>query len=147
MSSKRVLPLLFALLVLTAVAADKPAGFGVIHLDHQKVAEAFAQGGPLLATNNFKVMALRRDKPGEVEIHDSDTDIFYVLEGSANLVIGGTATDPRKTAPGETRAKSINGGDSRHVVRGDVVVIPNGVPHWFNEVNGTFLYYMVKVSK
>ena len=147
MSSKRILLLLSSLLVLTALAADKPAGFGVIHLDHQKVAETFAQGGTLLTTNNFKVMALRRDKPGEVEIHDADTDIFYVLEGSANLVIGGTATDPRKTTSGEIRAKSINGGESRRVTRGDVVVIPNGVPHWFNEVNGTFLYYMVKVSK
>jgi quercetin dioxygenase-like cupin family protein len=147
MSSKRTFPLLATLLVLTGIAAEKPPGFGVIHLSHEKVAEAFAQGGPLVTTNNFKVMALRRDKPGEVEIHDSDTDILYVLEGSANLVIGGNANEPRKTTPGETRAKTITGGESRHLVRGDVMVIPNGVPHWFNEVNGTFLYYMVKVSK
>jgi quercetin dioxygenase-like cupin family protein len=147
MSSKRVFPLLTAFLVLTAIAADMPPGNGVIHLDHQKVAEAFAKGGPLLATNNFKVMALRRDKSGEVEIHDSDTDIFYVLEGSANLVIGGNATEPRNTSPGETRAKSITGGEARNVTRGDVVVIPNGVPHWFKEVKPPFLYYMVKVSR
>ncbi len=31
--------------------------------------------------------------------------------------------------------------------KGDVIVIPNGIPHWFKEVNGTFLYYMVKVTK
>jgi hypothetical protein len=40
----------------------------------------------LLATNNFKILALRRNEPGEVEVHDRDTDIFYVLEGSAKFV-------------------------------------------------------------
>jgi glc operon protein GlcG len=119
----------------------------VIHLDHEKVAAVFARGGPLLATNNFKVLALRRDAPGEVEIHDSDTDIIYVLEGSANFVTGGKAMEPRTTAPGETRAKSIADGEDRRLVKGDVMIIPNGVPHWFKEVSGPFLYYVVKVSK
>jgi mannose-6-phosphate isomerase-like protein (cupin superfamily) len=147
MTSKRLLPLLAALLVWTAVAADKPLGSGVIHLDHDKVAAVFAQGGPLLATNNFKVMALRRNEPGEVEIHEQDTDIFYVLEGSANFVTGGKAAKPRTTGPGEIRAKSITGGEERHLVKGDILMIPNGVPHWFKEVNGPFVYYMVKVSR
>jgi hypothetical protein len=34
---------------------------------------------------------------GEVEIHDRDTDIFYVLEGSASIVTGGNAIEPRPT--------------------------------------------------
>jgi len=147
MTSKHFLPFLTAGLLLAAIAADNPASSGVIHLDHEKVSAVFAQGGTLLATNNFKVLALRRSEPGEVEIHDADTDIFYVLEGSATLVTGGKATEPRTTAPGETRGKSIAGGEQRSLTRGDVMVIPNGVPHWFKEVNGPFLYYMVKVSR
>jgi glc operon protein GlcG len=90
---------------------------------------------------------LRRDAPGEVEVHDRDTDIFYVLEGSANFVTGGTATEPRTTGPGETRAKSITGGEQQRLSKGDIMVIPNGVPHWFKEVTGPFVYYMVKVSR
>jgi glc operon protein GlcG len=147
MSSKRIFPFLIVVLVLAAIAADKPPGFGVIQLDHDKVAAAFAKNGTLLATNNFRIMALRRDQPGEAEIHDRDTDIFYVLEGSANLVTGGEATEPRNTAPGETRAKSIAGGEQRRVTKGDVVVIQNGVPHWFKDVSAPFLYYTVKVSR
>jgi quercetin dioxygenase-like cupin family protein len=116
-------------------------------LDHDKVAAVFAKGGSLLATNNFKVMALRRDAPGEVEIHDRDTDVIYVLEGSANFVTGGEAKESRTTAPGETRAKNIAGGEERHLVKGDVVMVPNRVPHWFKEVNGPFLYFVVKVSQ
>lgn len=147
MNSLRSILLLSGLLVLAAVAADKPGDSGVVHLDHDKVAAVFAKGGSLLATNNFKVMALRREAPGEVEIHDRDTDIIYVLEGSANFVTGGEAKESRTTAPGETRAKTIVGGEERHVVKGDVLMVPNRVAHWFKEVNGPFLYFVVKVSQ
>ena len=147
MNSKRVILLLSGVLVLGAIAADKHSDSGVIHLDHDKVAAVFAQGGSLLATNNFKVMALRRDAPGEVEIHDRDTDIIYVLDGSATFVTGGEAKESRTTAPGETRAKNILGGEDRHLVKGDVLMVPNGVPHWFKEVHGPFLYFVVKVSR
>src|SRR5690348_6630834 len=99
MNSKPFKTLVTAAFVLAAIAADKPSASGVIQLDHDKVAEMFTHGGTLLATNNFKVMALRRDQPGEVEIHDRDTDIIYVLDGSATFVTGGSAIGPRSTGP------------------------------------------------
>ena len=80
---------------LAATAAEKTANSGVLHFDHDKVAAVFDKGGVLLATNNFKIMGLRRDKAGEAEIHDLDTDVIYVLEGSATFVTGGQATEPR----------------------------------------------------
>src|SRR3989442_11371110 len=147
MNSKAVFATIATALLLAAFAADKPQQGAVIHLDHETVAAAFAKGGPLLATNNFKVQAGRRTAPGEVEIHEHDTDIFYILEGSATFVTGGKAVEPRTSGPGETRAKEITGGEERHLTKGDVIVIPTGVHHWFKEVSGTFLYYVVKVSK
>lgn len=147
MSSKRFLPFLIALLVLAGVAADRKRDAGVIHIDHDKVAAMFAKSGLLLATNNFKVMALRREAPGEVEIHDKDTDIFYIVEGSADFVTGGEAKQPKRTGPGEMRAKELAGGEERHLTKGDVLIIPNGVPHWFKRVSGPFLYYVVKVTE
>jgi len=151
MNPKRLLALIIAIVASSglwaAIAADPPQDSGVIHLDHEKVAAMFTQSGPLLATNNFKVLALRRTGPGEVEIHEQDTDIFYVIEGSAKFVTGGKAIEPHTAGPGEIRGKSIAGGEERHLVKGDVMVIPNGVPHWFKEVTGSFLYYVVKVSR
>ena len=147
MTSKRFLLFLAAIVAVAGLAADRPSGSGVIHLDHAKVSAVFERGGPLLGTNNFKVLALRRDGPGEVEVHDQDTDVLYVVEGNATLVTGGTTTEPRTTAPGETRGKTIIGGQDRHLSKGDVMVIPNGVPHWFKEVQPPFLYFMVKVAK
>jgi mannose-6-phosphate isomerase-like protein (cupin superfamily) len=147
MKPKTLLALLAPALVMLLIAAAPSEKQGVIHLDHEKVAAAFAKGGPLLATNNFKVQAGRRIEPGEVEVHDHDTDIFYIVEGSATFVTGGKAVETRTVGPGETRAKSITGGVEQKLNKGDVIVIPTGVPHWFKEVSGPFLYYVVKVTK
>jgi quercetin dioxygenase-like cupin family protein len=120
---------------------------GVIQIDNEKVAAMFSKGGMLLQTNNYKVMAGRRVAPGEVEIHDKDTDVIYVTEGTATFVTGGTAADQHTTAPGEIRAPKIAGGEEHHLKKGDVIIIPAGVPHQFTVVDRTFLYFVVKVSK
>src|SRR5262249_43454233 len=116
-------------------------------IDNEKVAAMFAKGGFLLQTNNFKVLAGRRVAPGEVEIHEKDTDIFYVTEGSATFVTGGKASEHKTGSPGEIPAPELAGGEEHHLKKGDVIVIPNGVPHKFTEVSGTFLYFVVKVSQ
>jgi mannose-6-phosphate isomerase-like protein (cupin superfamily) len=61
------------------------------------------------------------------------------------MVTGGTVVGGRATADDEVRGDSITGGSERHLAVGDVLVVPKGMPHWFREVNGTFLYYVVKV--
>jgi glc operon protein GlcG len=141
-----LLAVLVSAFIHTAVAADD-ASSGVVQVDNEKVAATFAKGGMLLQTNNYKVMAGRRVAPGEVEIHEKDTDVLYITEGSATFVTGGTAADQHMVSPGEIRAPKINGGEEHHLKKGDVIVIPNGVPHQFTAVDGTFLYFVVKVSK
>ncbi|MGE0812635.1 MAG: heme-binding protein [Vicinamibacterales bacterium] len=110
------------------------------------VTAAFAVGRPLLETDHYKIHASRRDTAGMVEVHTRDTDIVYVLQGTATLVTGGTMVGGKPTAMDEIRGESISGGDTRTLAKGDVVVVPNGVPHWFKKVDGPLLYYVVKVT-
>ena len=125
----------------------------VTYLDHVRVAEAFRNGAVLVgedehmmhAARNYMVHASHRDKPGIAEIHELDTDIVYVLAGTAKLVTGGTAVEVKTIAPHELRGSFIQGGETRLLSPGDVVIIPNGVPHWFKEVTSPFNYYVVKV--
>jgi glc operon protein GlcG len=79
------------------------------------------------------------------EIHTKDADIIYVLGGTATFVTGGAAVAPATTAPYELRGKAIDGGETRQLAKGDVVIVRAGVPHWFKEVSNPFLYYVVKV--
>jgi mannose-6-phosphate isomerase-like protein (cupin superfamily) len=115
------------------------------------VAAGFAKGATLFdgtaSDKNYKVLTARRDKPGEVEIHTLDTDVIYVLEGSDTFVTGGTAVNAKTTAPNELRGTSIEGGETRELKKGDVVIVPKGVPHCFTGTPSPvpFLYFVVKV--
>ena len=125
----------------------------VTYIESQKVQASFQKGAVLVgedenmmhAARNYMVHASHRDKAGVVEIHEQDTDIVYVLKGSAQLITGGTPVGTKTIAPHELRAPTVNGGETRKLVPGDVVIIPNGVPHWFKEVEAPFDYYVVKV--
>jgi uncharacterized protein GlcG (DUF336 family)/mannose-6-phosphate isomerase-like protein (cupin superfamily) len=113
-------------------------------LPHTAVDAAFDKGIPLLENASFKVHASRRELPGSAEVHLLDTDIAYVREGNATLVTGGTMTNPRTLEQNEVRGDAIVGGETRELVKGDVVVIPRGVPHWFKRVSTPFTYFVVK---
>jgi glc operon protein GlcG len=113
-----------------------------------EVTAAFAKGAVLYdgRGRNYMVHASHRDKPGLAEVHTLDTDIIYVLAGSATFVTGGTVDAGKTVEANEIRGASIRGGDTRELGPGDVVIVPAGTPHWFKDVKGPFNYYVVKVQ-
>lgn len=120
----------------------------VSYWEKSKVEEAFAKGAVLFDGSdgrNYMVHASRREKPGQAEIHTKDADVIYVLQGNATFITGGEAIDAKTTEPNELRGSGINGGETRKIAKGDVVIVPHGVPHQFLEVTNPFLYYVVKV--
>jgi mannose-6-phosphate isomerase-like protein (cupin superfamily) len=118
----------------------------VTHIPGARTTAAFEKGAPLIETATYKVHASRRNEPGLAEVHQTDTDILYVLEGTALLVTGGTLAEAKTIAANERRGPRIDGGTERRLAKGDVVIVPSGVPHWFKEVGAPFLYYVVKVT-
>lgn len=132
----------------TKVSEMKPAGKPpVVFFDAKQVNTSFSTGAVLLDGNerNYMVHTSRRDKPGLAEVHKLDTDIIYVMAGTATLVTGGTVAEGKETAPDEVRGARIEGGQARRLSKGEVIVVPNNTPHWFKEVDGEFLYYTIKV--
>src|SRR6266550_6426293 len=115
-----------------------------IFIDASHVAAAFAKGRPLLETAGYKVHASRRIEPGQAEIHTLDTDVIYVVDGSATRVTGGKAVDAKEIAPNENRGTKIEGGQEHQITKGEVIIIPNGVPHQFAAVTGELHYFVCK---
>jgi uncharacterized protein GlcG (DUF336 family)/mannose-6-phosphate isomerase-like protein (cupin superfamily) len=113
-------------------------------IDAKRVAAAFAKGQQLLETAGYKVHASRRVEPGQAEIHTLDTDVIYVVDGAATLVTGGKAVDAKEIAPNEIRGAKIEGGEEHQITKGEVIVIPNGVPHQFTAVSGELHYFVCK---
>ncbi len=116
----------------------------VTFFDNKTVAAAFVKGQPLLENGEYKIHASHRDAAGKAEVHEHETDIIYVLEGTATFVTGGKVVGGEMTGPGEIRGASIEGGEARKLVKGDVIIVPQGTPHWFKEVKAPFNYYVVK---
>lgn len=118
-----------------------------MYVSHDKVTSALAKGGPLVNAPDLLVSGSHRDKAGQVEVHDKETDVIYVMDGEATFITGGAMVGGKVTKPGQHLGTSIDGGETHHLTKGDVIVIPAGVPHWFKEVPQSISYYVVKVLK
>jgi mannose-6-phosphate isomerase-like protein (cupin superfamily) len=143
---RRFIALAFLLVIAFCVSLNVGAAAdGVIFIPADQVNAAFAKGAMLIDNGNYMVHASRRDVAGQVEVHEKDADIIYVLDGATTFVTGGTLVGGHATDPGEIRATKIQGGQVRRLQKGDVIAVPKGTPHWFKEVSAPFLYYVVKV--
>jgi len=114
------------------------------YFSKDKVMQAMTSGTALYKGKFYRVQMGERAKPGEVEVHAKDTDVFYIIEGSATFVTGGTVVGGKTTGPGETRGTSITGGETRHLGKGDVIVIPDHLPHWWQQIQQPVVYFVVK---
>jgi mannose-6-phosphate isomerase-like protein (cupin superfamily) len=146
------LPAFASTLALTGVMVMATTGQaqtpGVSHTSAADVKALFAKvgGGTVTDDPHYKVMVSTRTGGGEAEQHARDTDIFYIVEGSATFVTGGTIVGAREIAANETRGTGLDGGVEQTLSAGEVVTIDAGVPHWFKAVNGQVRYFVVKVK-
>lgn len=70
-------------------------------------------------------------KPGRPAVHPAEAEYAIVLEGSGTLVSGGAMADSKVTNANLVEGSRIEGGATRPLGPGDVILIPAGVPHWF----------------
>jgi mannose-6-phosphate isomerase-like protein (cupin superfamily) len=120
----------------------------VVFLDHTKVADFLAKGGTMQAAPDFLVQGSHRAVNGQVEVHEKETDVLYIIEGAADFVTGGTMVGGKLSRPGQWLGTDITGGKMQHLVKGDVIIVPAGIPHWFKTLTTPEIsYYVVKVVK
>ena len=142
-----------AILLTTAVfftAAAAPPGGGVpaaVHyIGHDKVAEVMAKGGPIVNDPGLVVLANRRGV-GQVEYHEHTNHIFIMVEGEATFITGGNMVGAKRTSPDQMVATSIEGGETHHLSKGDVITIPAKTPHWWKEITTkNVAYYAVNIE-
>jgi mannose-6-phosphate isomerase-like protein (cupin superfamily) len=131
-----------------AITAAQQAPPQVTYVDAAKFNELMAKPGSLANGSDFSASIARRTAAGQVEIHAKETDIFYIVDGSATFVTGGTMVGGKETRPNQLLGTDITGGQTHQLKKGDFISIPAGIPHWFKEVPATGVtYYMVKVVK
>jgi mannose-6-phosphate isomerase-like protein (cupin superfamily) len=83
--------------------------------------------------------------PANAELHDASDDVYYVLDGTATLTLGGALESPKEIEPGEWRGPKITGGQKVEIAKGDLIVVPRGTPHHRSTANQDFTMILIKV--
>jgi len=99
-----------------------------------------------VAGHRVALAFLRRVKPEtNALVHSHVTEIYQILKGTGTLTTGGKLTsskpnDLSRVAAGTGMQGQHEGGSSQVVGPGDVVVVPEGMPHRFSVLNGEIVY-------
>lgn len=117
-----------------ASSADVRALIAKAKSEHKEgqaiVTEPILQFAPYVATLEYRVSV------GAAGVHPDQAEMMYVIEGSATLITGGKLT-----------GKTIEGGNSRTVSKGDFLVVPEGTPHWFSSIPNTLVLMTIKMPR
>lgn len=113
-------------------------------MDDDKPANAATVGqtAKILPPETF-VIRRRVAGPNNASVHSKEADgaefseIYYIIEGTGELVTGGTYNPKDRTA-------GITGGEKNSFKPGDVIVIPMGTAHWFAKINGHVTYIQTR---
>ncbi len=93
-------------------------------------------------------ISVRRRMSGVLQyavLHPYSVEIYRILEGSGTLVTGGILNLPLADSPSDDVVRTehgVEGGLSRQVKAGDVLVLQPGTPHWFSNIDGESITYM-----
>ena len=106
---------------------------------------------------NVAVGVIHRQQtpPGVAAVHSKVSEIYHVLKGSATFVTGGTLVNAKTREAGSmevtedgpgSSGTAIQGGVTRQLKAGDVIIIPAGTPHWFSKIDGSIAYLAIRVD-
>ena len=83
--------------------------------------------------------------------HERVTEVYQIISGAGTFETGGTLVngqpvDLTSEAAGPSTRGTIEGGESRVMAPGDVVVIPPGLPHRFSKLDCTITYLVTRIE-
>ena len=103
--------------------------------DQANFAQPILQLAPYGANLEYRVAGIN----ATASVHEREAEMFYVVEGSGTVVTGGKLRDERRTNADNLSGTAIDGGTPRKVAKGDFIMVPEGVPHWFGEIGGALV--------
>ena len=92
---------------------------------------------PLFQSPPYTANIEYRTAVATAAVHETEGELFYVIDGGGTFVVGGSLTEPQRTNAQNLSGKAISGGTSQKVGKGDFMFAPAGAPHWFSAIDGT----------
>ena len=104
---------------------------------------------PLLQAAPYNVNLEYRVKgvDSNPNVHETEAEIFYVVEGAGTLTTGGKLRDEKRLNATNLTGSAVDGGTSRHIAKGDFFLVPENTPHWFTKTEGALVLMSVHVPR
>src|SRR5436309_52495 len=91
--------------------------------------QTFLQLAPYNVNLEHRVMV------AQASVHEKEAELFYVIDGGGTIVTGGKLTGEQRTNADNLTGTGVEGGASKKLGKGDFVLVPEGVPHWFSAID------------
>jgi mannose-6-phosphate isomerase-like protein (cupin superfamily) len=102
---------------------------------------------PLLSLAPYRANLEYRTATGPAAVHEKEAELFYVIEGSGTLTTGGRLKDEKRQNPANLQGSGIDGGQSRTVSKGDLLIVPQGEPHQYSDIKGELILMSLHVPR
>jgi mannose-6-phosphate isomerase-like protein (cupin superfamily) len=96
---------------------------------------------PILELGGYDGHLEYRASVGNAAVHETENELFYVIDGSATLTTGGKLVNEKRTDAANLNGSAIEGGAKRNIAKGDWILVPQNTPHWFSPINGVLVLY------
>src|SRR5262245_44074384 len=103
--------------------------------DQANFVQPILQLAPYNANLEYRVAGINAN----ASVHEREAEMFFVVDGTGTLVTGGKLKEERRTNPENLSGTGIDGGTRKRVSKGDYILVPEGVPHWFGEIDGALV--------
>jgi mannose-6-phosphate isomerase-like protein (cupin superfamily) len=84
---------------------------------------------------------------GPAAVHVHEAEVFYVIDGSCTMTVGGTLTDQTQPNPENLSGKGIEGGTTQKLAKGDFYVVPENTPHWVSAIDARVVFMTLHVPR
>jgi mannose-6-phosphate isomerase-like protein (cupin superfamily) len=127
-------------------AADVAAMVAKAKAQNDGKASALISQG-ILSLAPYKANLEYRASVGAASVHETEAEVFYVIDGAGTLVTGGKLVGESRTNPTNLTGTGIEGGTSQAVAKGDFIVVPEKTAHWFSEIKSTLVLMSMHVPR
>ena len=102
---------------------------------------------PILELGGYDGHLEYRASVGNATLHETEAELFYVIDGSATLTTGGKLVNEKRTDAANLNGSAIEGGTKRNIAKGDWILVPQNTPHWFSPINGVLVLFSMHVPE